>query len=307
MAVTTKDNLAQIVLCSDLGYDPNDEKTLVRPLTAAAWGKIEDKLRACGYSPSVFLTEKLADVANNIGLSDADVSHIEKLLLRSDKLGAEIDRLAEMKIFITTRTADNDPSKMRRALGHAAPVLLYFCGEMCLIERQTTAIIGSRTATEQENEYAAKHARISAQNGVTVISGGARGIDTVAKEAALKAGGNVVTFVSDSMTKYIQTNASHILWDKMLVLSAFNPEVAFRGYNALERNKFIYASSDYAVVVSSGNGTGGSFKGAADCLKHRLTKLYVKDDAFAPEGNKKLIEMGGLPVNEAHERLEPKA
>jgi predicted Rossmann fold nucleotide-binding protein DprA/Smf involved in DNA uptake len=174
---------------------------------------------------------------------------------------------------------------------------------MSLIEKQTTAIIGSRTATENETEYAAKHARISAQNGVTVVSGGAKGIDTVAKEATLKAGGSAVTFVSDSMTKYIQDNASYILWDKMLVLSAFNPEASFKGYNALERNKYIYASSDYAVVVSSGNGTGGSYKGAEYCLKHNLTKLYIKDDSESPEGNKKLIALGGMPVNEAHERL----
>ncbi|GHV47458.1 hypothetical protein FACS189499_05010 [Clostridia bacterium] len=57
------------------------------------------------------------------------------------------------------------------------------------------------------------------------------------------------------------------------------------------------------MVVSSDDGTGGSFKGAADCIKHKLTTLYVKDDADTPDGNKKLIELGGLPVNEAHERL----
>ena len=125
----------------------------------------------------------------------------------------------------------------------------------------------------------------------------------MAKEAALKAGGSVVTFVSDSMTKYIEENASYILWDKLLVISAFNPDISFRGYNALERNKYIYASSNYAVVVSSGSGTGGSFKGAEYCLKHKLTKLYVKDDTEAPDGNRKLIEMGGLPVNGEHERL----
>ena len=303
MTVTTKDNLAQIILCSDLGYDPNEEKTLVRPFSAAAWNKLEAKLTALNYMPSVFLNENLADVARELGLKAEEEEHIKKLLLRADKLGAEIERLAEMKIFITTRTSENYPSKLLRVMGKAAPVVLYLCGEMSLIEKQTTAIIGSRTATESETDYAAKHARISAQNGVTVISGGAKGIDTIAKEAALKAGGNVVTFVSDSMTKYIQDNVSYILWDKMLVLSAFNPDAAFRGYNALERNKYIYASSDYAVVVSSGNGTGGSYKGAEYCLKHKLTKLYIKDDAAAPEGNKKLIALGGLPVNESHERL----
>ena len=163
--------------------------------------------------------------------------------------------------------------------------------------------IGSREASEQETEYASKHARISAQNNRVIISGGAKGIDTIAKEAALHADGKVVTFVSDDMVGYIEKNADFILWGRMLVLSAFHPEATFKGYNALERNKYIYASSDYAVVVSSGDGTGGSFKGAADCLKNKYCPLYVKDDGQVPAGNKKLIEMGGMPVNEAHERL----
>jgi predicted Rossmann fold nucleotide-binding protein DprA/Smf involved in DNA uptake len=282
-----------------LGYDPNDEKTFVRPFTVSAWNKIEAKLAAAGVTPSALLDK----TARDIGLTADEDTQIGKLLLRADKLGDEIEQLAEMKIFITTRSSDNYPTKLLRVMGKDAPVVLYFCGEMPLIERETIAIIGSRTATDAENDYAAKHARISAQNNVTVISGGAKGIDATAKEAALKAGGAVVTFVSDGMTRYIQDNAPHILWDKMLVLSAFNPEISFRGYNALARNKYIYASSDYAVVVSSGDGTGGSFKGAAYCLKHRLTTLYVNDDADAPAGNKKLIELGGLPVNEAHERL----
>lgn len=302
--MTTKDNLTQIILCSDLGYDPKDDKTFVRPFTISAWNKLETKLSALKYTPSVFLSGTLKELGQEIGLSAEGEAHIQKLLQRADKLGAEIERLADMKIYITTRTAENYPSKLLRSLGKNCPVVLYFCGEMPLIERQTTAVIGSRTATVSESEYAAKHARISAQNGVTVVSGGAKGIDTVAKDSALKAGGCVVTFVSDNMTRYIHDNANYILWGKLLVLSAFNPDMVFRGYNALERNKYIYASSDYAVVVSSGNGTGGSFKGAEYCLKHKLTKLYVKDDAEAPDGNRKLIAMGGLPVNEAHERVE---
>lgn len=62
----------------------------------------------------------------------------------------------------------------------------------------------------------------------------------------------------------------------MLVLSAFHLEMSFRGYNALERNMFIYASSYYAVVVSCSDGTGGSYKGAMECLKKQVDKAVCK-------------------------------
>jgi len=220
-------------------------------------------------------------------------------------LGEELERLAEKKIYVTSRIQGNYPAKLKKAMGKQSPIIFFFCGEMRLLDAETVAIIGSREVTDEENDYASKHARISAQNGRVVVSGGARGIDTIAKEAALSADGKVVTYVSDNMTGYIEKNADYITWDRMLVLSAFHPEASFQGYNALERNKYIYASSDYAVVVSSGDSKGGSFKGAADCLKKKYCPLYVKDDGSdkTPLGNKKLIELGGMPVNEGHERL----
>ena len=300
---TTKDNHALVVLCSALDYKAKDDKSAVKPLTIAAYNKLEIRLEAAGFTPSVFLTEKLSDISGRLNLNETETEHIEKLLLRADKLGEELDRLAERKIYVAGRTQENYPAKLKKAMGKNAPVIFFYCGEMRLLDAETVAVIGSREANEQEIEYASKHARISAQNGRVVVSGGAKGIDTIAKEAALDAGGKVVTYVSDDMIGYIRKNADYILRGRMLILSSFHPTSAFKGYNALERNKYIYASSDYAVVVSSGDGAGGSFKGAADCLKNKYCPLYVKDDGQAPPGNKKLIEMGGMPVNEAHERL----
>ena len=300
---TTKDNLALVVLCSTLGYSAKDDKSAVKPLTLVGYNKLESRLEAAGLSPSIFLTEKLPDVARRIVLLPEETEHIKNLLLRADRLGEELDRLAEKKIYVTGRKQDNYPAKLKKAMGKNAPVVFFYCGDTQLLDAETVAIIGSREVSEQEIEYAAKHARISAQNNRVIVSGGARGIDTIAKEAALHAGGKVVTYVSDDMVGYIKKNAKFLLWEKMLVLSAFHPEASFKGYNALERNKYIYASSDYAVVVSSGDGTGGSFKGAADCLKNKYCPLYVKDDGQVTAGNKKLIELGGSSVNEAHERL----
>jgi len=301
---TAKDNLALVVLCSTLGYKTADDESAVKPLTAAVYNKLEARLNAARFTPSVFLTEKLSDISARLGLTADESSHIEKLMLRADKLGEELERLAERKIYATGRTQDNYPARLKKTMGKNAPVIFFYCGDMRLLDGETVAIIGSREANEQETEYAAKHARISAQNGRVVVSGGAKGIDRIAKESALHAGGKVVTYVSDNMVGYIKKNAEFILWDRLLVLSAFHPEASFKGFNAIERNKYIYASSDYAVVVSSGDGTGGSFKGAADCIKNKYCPLYVKDDGQTPAGNKKLIELGGMPLNEAHERLE---
>ena len=301
--MTAKDNLALVVLCSTLGYDTKNEKNTVKPLTTAAYNKVESRLDSLGFMPSIFLEEKFSDISGLFAFADKEVEQISQLLGRADKLGEELDRLAEKKIYVVSRIQDNYPAKLKKAMGKQAPIIFFYCGDTRLLDGETVAIIGSREVTDGERDYTAKHARISAQNNRVIVSGGARGVDTIAKESALHAGGKVVTFVSDDMTGYIAKNADFILWDKMLTLSAFHPDAAFQGYNALERNKYIYASSDYAVVVSSGDGTGGSYKGAVDCLKKKYCPLYVKDDTYSPPGNKKLIELGGIPLGEGHERL----
>lgn len=301
MAVTTKDNLALLVLCSTPGYKGKNET--VKPFTLVAYNKLERRLAAAGRTPGCFLTEKLDCLVESLSLEPQETTQIEALLLRAGELGRELERLAQQQIFIVGRSQDNYPSKLKEAMGQQAPVVFFYAGDLRLLEQETVAIIGSRTANAQEIDYAAKHARISAQNGRTVVSGGAKGIDAVAKESALRAGGAVVTYVADTMGNYVDKHREEILWGKMLVLSSFHPDATFRGYNALERNRHIYASSDYAVVVSSGDETGGSYKGAATCLKQNLCPLYVKDDGQAPIGNQKLIALGGLPLNEAHERL----
>lgn len=303
MNMTTTENIVTILLCSNLGYDPNDKS--VKPFTVNQFYELEKKFSERFIMLGDLLTKGTEEISKKISLTEEEKSRINTLMLRADKISDEINRLAEMKIYIVTRKSEQYPKRLLKAMGKNAPVLFYYCGDISIINgKSTVAVIGSRTASEQENAYARKHVKMSAANCATVISGGAKGIDTVAKEAALKADGKVVTFVSDSMTKYIKANADYILWDKLLVMSAFHPEIRFFGYNALERNKFIYAASDYAVVVSCGDETGGSYKGAVECLKNKLTKLYVKDDGYTPVGNKKLIELGGLPLNEEHERLD---
>ena len=301
--MTARDNLALVVLCSTLGYEASSDNLKLKPLTTAAYTKLEKRMDSVDLMPSVFLQEKLSDISGLLALTEIEIEQISSLLARADRLGEELDRLAEKKIYITSRMQDNYPTKLKKAMGKSAPVIFFYCGDINLLKNETVAIIGSREATDEEKDYTAKHARISAQNHRVIISGGARGVDTIAKEAALHVGGKVITFVSDNMTGYIEKNAEFILWDKMLALSSFHPDAIFQGYNALERNKYIYASSDYAVVVSSGDGTGGSYKGAADCLKKNYCPLYVKDNGISTEGNKKLIELGGISLGSKHERI----
>jgi predicted Rossmann fold nucleotide-binding protein DprA/Smf involved in DNA uptake len=64
----------------------------------------------------------------------------------------------------------------------------------------------------------------------------------------------------------------------------------------MDRNKYIYALADFAVVISSSDHQGGTWAGADENLKNRWVPLLVRQEATAPVGNEKLLQMGAKPI-----------
>jgi predicted Rossmann fold nucleotide-binding protein DprA/Smf involved in DNA uptake len=66
----------------------------------------------------------------------------------------------------------------------------------------------------------------------------------------------------------------------------------------MDRNKFIYCLADYAVVVASGQESGGTWAGAVDDLKEGWVPLFVRAEGRY-EGNALLIARGGIALDPA--------
>ena len=128
-----------------------------------------------------------------------------------------------------------------------------------------------------------------------MVSGGARGIDMIAQNSALRAGGKAIAILSNSMETSIKQreNREAIVAGRLLLLSATHPKAPFTVYNAMERNKYIYALSRYAVVVSSDENKGGTWTGATENLKAGWVPLFVRAGEQVPAGNNRLMEKGG--------------
>jgi predicted Rossmann fold nucleotide-binding protein DprA/Smf involved in DNA uptake len=62
------------------------------------------------------------------------------------------------------------------------------------------------------------------------------------------------------------------------------------------RNKLIYALSDVAVVVSSADGSGGTWTGAVEALDGGWVPVLVRDEAGVPAGNQALMRRGASPL-----------
>jgi predicted Rossmann fold nucleotide-binding protein DprA/Smf involved in DNA uptake len=69
----------------------------------------------------------------------------------------------------------------------------------------------------------------------------------------------------------------------------------------MARNRLIYALSDLAIVVSTTEGTGGTWAGAIENLQRRWAPLAIWSGTGAPYANSRLVDLGGFPLAEMPE------
>ncbi len=105
-------------------------------------------------------------------------------------LATELRRIQEFGCHVLTQADEDYPELLRQI--YDPPVVLYVKGKLSPKDKNAVAMVGSRTTTHYGVEVARKLAYQLAYVGVTVVSGGARGIDTAAHQGALAGKGRTV-------------------------------------------------------------------------------------------------------------------
>lgn len=124
---------------------------------------------------------------HNIGAETADaICAWEKGI----DLAGELKRLADFGCRAVIQSDEEYPASLREI--YDPPMVLYVKGSLSPKDKNAIALVGSRQTTNYGVETARKLAYQLAYVGVTVVSGGARGIDTAAHQGALAAKGRTV-------------------------------------------------------------------------------------------------------------------
>jgi DNA processing protein len=105
-------------------------------------------------------------------------------------LGGELKRIADYGCHVLTQEDADYPEMLRQI--YDPPIALYIKGTLTAQDKNSVALVGSRQTTSYGVETARKLAYQLAYLGVTVVSGGARGIDTAVHQGALAAKGRTV-------------------------------------------------------------------------------------------------------------------
>ena len=274
-----------LLLCCRLG-DPN-----CKPLTMPQFRELGQRVfpALAGKDP---LRQLCSKDLTDLGYEPTRADEILRLLDRDELLVTYLRRAEEQNIHPITRLSPNYPDRLRQTLGYRTPAVLFYRGDLTLLTKPSTAVVGSRQLNPENRYFTEKIGKFLAQTEQVLVSGGAIGADQVVQNACISNGGQAVIFVADRLTDHREE-------DRILHLSADGYDIPFANYRALERNKLIHAGSEKAVAVQCTLGTGGTWQGCTENLKHQWSPLYMyQDNSLAAAA---LVAKGAVPITEPAE------
>lgn len=287
------DNASIIVtLCSHLCADN------CRPLEPSEWTKLADKMIEKSLQPKDILDLSDGDMKQYFGYHDEEIDRIKQLLARAGSLSFELEKLNSMGIKVITRADKGYPKMLKNKLKGSCPPMFYYAGDLSLLERRTVGFVGSRTVGDEDTSFTEEMVDKINRHGFGVVSGGAKGIDSISSAASIANGSFCIEYISDSLTRKIKKKEviSNIQNGKLLIMSMAKPDAGFNAGIAMQRNKYIYAQSEATIVVKSDYNKGGTWGGATEALRKEYCPVLCHDHRQYP-GNMGLIKLGAVPID----------
>lgn len=255
---------AILLLCSYLGLDSNPDPA---PLKPKDWSLLARKLYSAALRPGYLFSASMTDLSQ-LGLGDELVHRIFGLLQRSETLESELERLKSLDIQVLTRGDKEYPKLYKKRLVESSPTVLFYIGNKELLNDPGIAIVGSRQLDKTGQECAELLGNACGLSGRVLFSGGARGVDFISMQAALKTHNAVVGVLADNLEKAIHEPAYRdaIAQRNLCLVTPYSPNAPFMVGKAMGRNKLIYTLAQYAIIIASDLKKGGTWAGATEAL-----------------------------------------
>lgn len=185
--------------------------------------------------------------------------------------------------------------------------LLYFQGVWELVETPSVAVVGTREPTDDGRARARKLVRALVEDGRTVVSGLAAGIDTVAHTTAIEAGGQTIAVIGTPLGSYYPPEnrelqdriaREYLLISQVPVFRHSQQSPQLNRFFFPDRNHTMSALTEATVIVEAGETSGSLIQARAAIDQGR--KLFVLESCFNrgltwPE---KLLERGAIRVRD---------
>ena len=221
-----------------------------------------------------------------LGYQRDAAAQILTLLSQEAMLDAYLNRGAARGCTGITRVSDRYPRLLRQRLGLDSPGCLWTRGDLDILNTPAISLVGCRELGEPNRKFAEQVGYQAAVQGLTLVSGNARGADRAAQEACLQAGGRVISIVADRLDRYPERN--------LLYLSEDDFDEPFSAQRALSRNRCIHALGQLVFVAQSELQKGGTWSGTVKNLRFGWSPVVCFRDGS--EASAMLEQMGAYQI-----------
>jgi DNA processing protein len=216
------------------------------------------------------------------------------------------EKIQSMGILAITCQDDDYPSRLKEI--DQPPPVIFVRGKLIEDDFWSVAIVGTRRVTAYGRQVTDELAAFLANNGVTIISGLARGVDAIAHQAALRAGGRTIAVFGSGVDRIYPPEhgkLSEQIIEHGALLSDYAPGTPPESSNFPPRNRIISGLS-MAVVVIEAAETSGALITAGFAADQGREVFAVPGNILAPQsmGTNRLIQQGAHSLLSGRDLLE---
>ena len=227
---------------------------------------------------------------------DSDHGRLDRTLERLDGLGVRVVPASHL-----------DYPHRLAALVDAPPVLLVR-GQVAVLDRPGVALVGARAATQLGRRSARRVARELAAQGLTIVSGLARGVDAEAHRGALEVGGCTIAVLAcgpDRIYPPEHRRLAHEILERGAVISEMPLGTPPRAAHFPLRNRLISGLS-LGVIVVEARRRSGSLISVRHALDQGREVFVVPGSVEGPfaEGSNQLLREGARAIRDGHDVIE---
>lgn len=239
------------------------------------------------------------------GLPDRIIENLQKIRRQVD-LEKIWNKIQSQGIQVITWNDSEYPRRLKEI--DQPPPVLYARGDLMPASEWAIAVVGTRRMTGYGRQVTEELAACLAANGVTLVSGLARGVDSIAHQAVLKAGGTTVAVLGSGVDQ-IYPPEHRRLAEEMIstgaIISDYAPGTPPDSANFPPRNRIISGLSIATVVIEAGD-TSGALITATFAAEQGRDVFAVPGPIYAPQsrGTNRLIAQGARPLLKVEEVLE---
>ncbi len=188
------------------------------------------------------------------------------------------------------------------------PPVLFIRGSINVEDDWAVSVVGTRRVTPYGRQVASEIARFLAQNGITVVSGLARGVDAIAHQTTIQAGGRTLAILGSGVDVIYPPEHRKLAEDitkQGAVISDYPMGTQPESSNFPPRNRIIAGLSLATIVVEAGEKSGALIT-AEFAVEQGRDVFAVPGSILTPqsEGTNRLIEQGARPLLRMTEILE---